>query len=231
MAVTTKRRTPADGPGSPPPIAATGALTRSSVGVPRRRRPGLLAAGVVLAVLGALAALWMVNAAGQRVPVLVLARTVPVGAAVADADLAVTDLSAGPGIVAVEAGRRSEVVGQVARTELVAGSLLSPDQLAPAGLLEAGQVLVVIALPPSRMPATGLAPGTPILVVSTPPTDADATAASAPASIAATVVRVGTPDLNGLTPVDVALPAGDGPALAARAATGRIAVVVRPTGR
>ncbi len=185
----------------------------------------------MLAVLGALAALWMVNAAGQRVPVLVLARTVPVGAAVADADLAVTDLSAGPGIVAVEAGRRSEVVGQVARTELVAGSLLSPDQLAPAGPPEAGQVLVVIALPPSRMPATGLAPGTPILVVSTPPTDADATAASAPASIAATVVRVGTPDLNGLTPVDVALPAGDGPALAARAATGRIAVVVRPTGR
>ena len=87
---------------------------------------------------------------------------------------------------------------------------------------------MVIAVPPSRMPATGLAPGTPILVVSTPITDADATTGGAPASIAARVVRVGTPDLNGLTPVDVAVPAGDGPALAARAATGRIAVVVPP---
>lgn len=240
MAVTTNRRSgSAAAPANPPRTASPGRGVGPGWGpgvvrtapVPSRRRPAQLLAGLVLAAVGALAAWWIVNDTAQRVPVLVIARPVAVGQVIADADVAISHVAVDRTVAVVPAARRADVVGQVARTELVAGAVLAPDQIGPVGPPTPGQVLVVIAVPASRMPATGLAPGTSILVVSTPTVDADAAAAKPPASIAATVIRVGTPDLNGLTPVDVAVPAGDGPALAARAATGRIAVVVRPSGR
>jgi len=43
------------------------------------------------------------------------------------------------------------------------------------------------------------------------------------------VARVGLPDLNGVSVIDVIAADDDGPALAARAATGRFALVVQPT--
>ena len=61
----------------------------------------------------------------------------------------------------------------------------------------------------------------------TPAADADPPA-GVPASITAVVVRVGAADLNGVSVVDVTVAPGDGPALAARSATGRIAIVVQP---
>lgn len=227
MAVTTNRRTRPD---SAPSEASSMPNLVRAMALPRRRRPWLVAGGVLLAIVGALTALWLVNATAQRRPVLVMARTVAMGSVITDADLAVTGVSSDPGVATVAASGRHEVVGKVARTELVAGSLLAPASLATAAAPARGEVLVVLALPPSRVPATGLTPGTPVLVVSTPTAEADAGSVGAPPTIVATVVRVGTPDLNGVTTVDVTVPAGDGPALAARAATGRIAVVVRPAG-
>jgi hypothetical protein len=229
MAVTTNRRTPHAQASSAPDASTMPKLVRA-MALPRRRRPWLVAGGAMLAILGALTALWLVNATAQRRPVLVMARTVAMGSVLTGADLGVTDVSTDPGVATMAASRRSDVVGAVARTELVAGSLVAPAALTTAAPPARGEVLVVLALPPSRMPASRLVPGTPVLVVSTPTADADATSTGAPPTIAATVVRVGTPDLNGVTTVDVTVPAGDGPALAARAATGRIAVVVRPAG-
>jgi hypothetical protein len=84
-----------------------------------------------------------------------------------------------------------------------------------------------VALPASRIPAIGLRPGDAILLVSTPAAQDDVPDGQ-PASIAARVVRVGPADVNGLVPVDVLVTSTDGPALAARAATGRVAVVVQP---
>ena len=227
MAVTTNRRTRPD---SAPSEASSMPNLVRAMALPRRRRPWLVAGGVLLAIVGALTALWLVNATAQRRPMLVMARTVAMGSVITDADLAVTGVSSDPGVATVAAPGRDEVVSKVARTEVVAGSLLAPASLATAAAPARGEVLVVLALPPSRMPATGLTPGTSVLVVSTPTAEADAASIGAPPTIAATVVRVGAPDLNGVTTVDVTVPAGDGPALAARAATGRIAVVVRPAG-
>ena len=59
-----------------------------------------------------------------------------------------------------------------------------------------------------------------LLVVDAPPVGADPLP-GAPSSFGATVVRVGPPDVNGTVVVDVAASAGEGPALATRAATGR----------
>ena len=48
--------------------------------------------------------------------------------------------------------------------------------------------------------------------------------------IAATVVRVGAADINGVTVVDVTTAAAAGPRLAVAAANGHVALVVEPSG-
>lgn len=229
MAVTTNRRNDNGQKPSatsvPPPLSNV----VHAASLPRRRRPALLAGGVVLAILGALSSLWLVNATAQRRPVLVMARTVAMGSTVSAADLAVTEVSSDPGVSTVAAARRGELLGQVARTELVAGSLLA-----------AGSSSTCCAA--SEWPGTR-GPRAPAVA------DARAGRAGHPHPrrghppdgcrprhlLGAGHDRrdrrpVGTADLNGLTPVDVTVPAGDGPALAARAGT-VVAVVVRPTGQ
>ena len=194
-----------------------------------RRRPGLYALGTVLVVVGALAAVWLVNSTGNRVPVLALARDVSYGDTITRADLTATEIAHDPSVRTVPADQVSTVVGTIAATTLVKGSLLAPSQFAAMAPPGAGQVLVPLAMPASRLPAGGLQPGDRILVIDTPPADADVPD-TAPGSIGATVVRVGRADLNDVTVIDVTAATGDGPALAVRSATGRFALVVEPAG-
>ena len=195
-----------------------------------RRRPGLLAAGLMLAALGGLVTVWLVNSAAHRVPVLVVARPVSVGTTLTDDDLARTDVSVDADVRTVSADEASQVVGRVAASDLAPGQLLAPASLADAGPPGPGRVLVVLSLPAARMPASWLPPGDRLFVVDTPPTDAGPPT-TPPATIPATVVRVGAPDLNGVTAVDVSAAAGDGPSLAARSATRGFAVIGQPRGQ
>jgi hypothetical protein len=180
--------------------------------------------------VAALVAVWLLNAAAHRVPVLVVARPVAVGSPIVTADLSRVEVSVDSGVATVPASQVDAVVGRLAATDLVPGALLAPALLTDVVPPRAGQLLVVLALPAARMPAGGLHPGDPLLVVDTPPADADPPSLQ-PGTIRATVVRVGAPDLNGVTAVDVTVSVGDGPALAARAATGRIAVMIEPRGQ
>jgi hypothetical protein len=84
-----------------------------------------------------------------------------------------------------------------------------------------------VAIISTRMPAAMLSPGDTLLVVDTPAPDGDPLP-TAPLTVQATVIRLAEPDLNGVTVVDLAVATAAGPALAARAATGRIAVVLLP---
>lgn len=197
--------------------------------VPTRRRPLLVALGVLLVALGALATWWLLDRAGDRVSVLAVVREVPYGAVVTEGDLAVTAVSVDPSVPIVPASERDSVVGAIAATRLLPGSLLSPASVMAVAPPSAGEVLVGVAVGSSRMPATGLREGDRIAVVGIPPQgdDIDRSAISA---IDATVVRVGDADLDGVVVVDVAVVPGDGPALAAWSASGRVAIVVRSRG-
>lgn len=211
----------ADGPMRAMPVAAPLRAPRP------RRRPGLLALGVALVAVGALAAAWLVSASSARVAVLVAARDVPYGTVLTDADLSSVEVAGTGGVAVIPAGERDRVVGRVAATTIVAGSLLAPAQLTAAAPPAPGEVLVGVPLKADRLPAGGLAPGDRILIVETPGVDGDPPTGP-PATLAATVVRVGPADLDGVSVLDVTVAAGDGPALAARSATGRIALVLLP---
>lgn len=193
-----------------------------------RRRPGLLTLGIALVAVGALAAVWLVNSAGQRTPVITVVREVPYGSVVTEADLGTANVSVDATVQTIPASEASTIVGSVAATNLVAGSLLGPAQLTTTAPPGTDEVLVAVAIPATRMPAGGLQAGDNVLVVDTPNPDA-APSGEPPGTIPATVVRLGPADVNGITVVDVTVATGDGPALAARSATGRIALVIQPS--
>ena len=194
-----------------------------------RRRPALLALGACLMALGILTGAWLVNGAGDRQSVLAVVRAVPFGSVITAADLTRAQVSHDATVATVPASDLAQIVGRVAATDLTPGSLLTRSAVTDVGPPAAGQVLVAIAVPPSRMPAGSLQPGDRVLVVDTPAEGGDPPALP-PTTIAATVVRFGSPDLNGVTVVDVTVATTDGPALAARSATGRIALVLQPRG-
>lgn len=173
---------------------------------------------------------WLVQAAGDREPVLVAARDIPAGTVITEADLAVARVSVDPGVTTVAAVHRTDLLGRIPTGDIPAGALLAQRQFGEFGPPLPGQVLVPVAVPISRMPLEPLHAGDRVLVVDTPAAEADPPT-TLPGSIPVEIERVGAADVNGIVVVDVSVAAGDGPALAARSATGRIALVLQPRAR
>jgi hypothetical protein len=117
-----------------------------------RRNTPLLAVGVVLVVIGALASAALRSGAAQRVPVLVVARPVMAGAVVTDADLREVDLSPAQGVTTVPASRRDDVIGRRAGSPLTPGMILSESLLASGAKLQSGEAVVPLALTAGRVP-------------------------------------------------------------------------------
>jgi hypothetical protein len=190
-----------------------------------RRRPGLMVAGIALTALGALVAAWLVTTAGDRTDVLVMARDVPYGSTIRTADVVSAPVAADPRVATVPAADLASVVGKIAATNLAAGTLLSSAELTSKGPPGPNEVLVPLAVTAQRLPVGGLAAGDRLLVVDAPAAGADPPQTE-PAAFTVTVARIGTPDLNGVSVIDVVAAQQQGPALATRAATGRFALVV-----
>ncbi|MGI5255627.1 SAF domain-containing protein [Actinacidiphila glaucinigra] len=234
-------------PSPPSPAAApSGAATPPAgpVAAPRmirqrRRRPGLIALSVALIAAGGLSGAVLYSSSGHRTAVVVVARDVPVGSRIAEADLATASIALDPAVQSVKASRATGLVGQRAATDLKAGSLLAPSQVTDQSLIGPGEQLVGVSVKPSQLPATPLMPGQKVLIVSTPDpgaesvqpgngsTDPAAGGGTSPVTLSAKVVTVGRPAAaTGAVVVDVAVPSTDGPALAAQVATGNVALVV-----
>ncbi|MBW3556941.1 MAG: flagella basal body P-ring formation protein FlgA [Actinobacteria bacterium] len=132
----------------------------------RQRRWSLAVVGLLLTLGAALAfaVLWM--NAGERRPVLVMARAVPAGQVITAADLQVVRVATDPGVAVVPSERRARVVGSTAGVDLVAGALLSDAQLGRPTAVAAGEAVVGVPLRPSQMPAR-LRPGDRVAVVDT----------------------------------------------------------------
>ncbi|MFD5070938.1 SAF domain-containing protein [Streptomyces sp. NPDC058369] len=208
-------------PGAVTPVAPPRALK------PRRRRPALIALSLALTAVGGLSGALLFTATGERTDVLAVSHEVAAGEVIEDSDLTEVSISLDPALKPVGAADRGGVVGKRAAVALTPGALLARDQYTDKSLLKEGDTLVGVATKPSQRPTSGLFPGRKVLIVSTPGENDDV-ADAPPQTIAATVVAVGdTADATGVATIDVAVPATDGPALAARAATGRVAIVVK----
>ena len=197
-------------------------------GLPRKRRPGMIALAAALIGAGILASAALYNREDHQVPVLMVTAAVPVGSVITSADVGTTTVAAGPGLQTIPARQLSQVVGLVAATSLRPGTLLAPSELTSKLPPGPGQDLVPVAVKPSGLPASGLVPGDQVLVVATPAGSSGSAAAPVITSpVGAVVEAVNTvPDQDGYDVVDLLVTSSNGPAVAEQAATGQIAIVV-----
>ncbi|MCX4515942.1 SAF domain-containing protein [Streptomyces sp. NBC_01619] len=226
-----------DSPAAAPPAPRPATPTRhdipitSTPPVKRERRWSVAALCVVLAVLCALGAAAAVTSASDRVQVLAIARDVPAGQALTDADLIVAEVSADAALTPVPAAQKASMLGKRPAVDLRKGGLLTTSQLAAGTGLGDDKQQVGVQVKRGQAPAGTLAPGDKVLAVTTPAQGEQATGKDAeapPSTIAAVVVTVSRPDASGTVVVNLAVATTDGPLLATRAAQGRIALVREP---
>lgn len=194
---------------------------------PKLRRPRTqIALAIALVAIGGLLAAWLVTGVGDTHAVLALRQMVSRGSVIGADDLTTAQINSDPTLHTVPASQRAQIVGKHAASDLVQGSLLTPDSTTAQSVPAAGQSLVGLSLTPAQMPALPLRPGDPVGIVITPGSQG-APPAAAPDTLAATVVD--THPGGGTTVqtiVDVSVPTSNAPLLAADAATGRIALIL-----
>jgi Flp pilus assembly protein CpaB len=195
----------------------------TSTAVPRstarlRRIDLRVVIGLALLLAGVLGTVAVVQRAGQRVPVLVVAREVPAGQVVGEQDVRVAEL-----------GLR--VVGRVASVPLAAGQILTPGAMVEGGpALGPGRVAMSVAVAPEHAAAGLLRAGDRVAVV--------ASGAPDQPDVRAGVVLSSVPVLSVMAPptdgggegrllVSVAVTLEEAPLLA-RAAQGTIDLVLLP---
>lgn len=207
--------------------ASGAARPPAQVTVRRRRRPAVMVVAVMLAAGGAGIAATTAIAAGHRVPVLALARDVPMGATLTDGDLRIAHVANDPALQPIGAGARDQVVGRHAATALSAGTLLTQSMLTDTFAPGSGQALVAVALKPGEMPARPLLPGDHVLAVTGIDPNTDSTVANGSgASLTVVVADVGRETADGTVVVDVVVGAADAATLAREASAGRVALVL-----
>jgi hypothetical protein len=112
------------------------------------------------------------------------------------------------------------------RTTVHRGELITAEDVTSAGIPAKGMSLVGVSLPPALLPAAQLQSGDQVRIVATPGAQGDLATGTSPTSIGATVVGVRGAGDNGQIVVDVSVPYDQAAELAARAATGKIALVL-----
>ena len=126
----------------------------------------------------------------------------------------------------MSADRLDTVVGQRAALDLSAGGLVTAASITTGVVPGEGQSVVGVALTAGMMPAQELRTGDRVRIVATPGAQGEV-AAGDPEVVAATVVGVRPGDAT--TPavvVDVLVPSPTAARLAARVATGKVALVL-----
>jgi len=185
--------------------------------------------GLALLLAGVVGTVGVVQRAGQRMPVLVMARDVQAGQVIGEQDVRVAELGLARGVAALGVRDRGRVVGQVASVPLAAGQVLGPTAVAEGPPLAAGQVLMSLAVAPEHAAAGTLRAGDQVAVVASGPPDQ-------PTATRAEVVLSPVPVLSVLAPdpdaggdgkllVSLAIPDDQVPALA-QAAHGTVDLVL-----
>ena len=223
MSLDTTEQTTAGGP--PPSAGQAPAAPKVGARTKERRRPLLFAICAVLVAAGALGAAFAFTSVNDTQEVLVVNRDVARGETIDPADLSVVRLSVDPALPPIGGSEKASIEGTRAAVDLWAGTLLSEQQVTEDLVPGEGESLVGISLTAAQMPSELLYAGDAGRVVTTPGDQGEVTDKD-PVTTEATVVGVSHVEATGETVVDVSVPQEDSADLAARAATGRVALVL-----
>ncbi|MDN4172228.1 MULTISPECIES: SAF domain-containing protein [Nocardioides] len=191
----------------------------------RRRRPWVFALCVALVVAGALGTAFVFTSVNDTREVLVVSQDVKRGEIIEAGDLSVVRVSVDPALTPLPGSQKAELEGNRAAVDLWAGTLLTEQAVTDSLVPGEGESLVGISLTPGQMPSEPLYGGDVVRIVTTPGDQGEVTDKD-PVTVEAIVVGVSRVEETGETVVDVSVPEGDAADLAARAATGRVALVL-----
>ncbi|WP_244929238.1 hypothetical protein [Nocardioides sp. W7] len=118
-----------------------------------------------------------------------------------------------------------DIVGRRAALDITAGGLLTSESTTDDPMPPPGRSVVGISLTPAQVPALALHGGDNVRIIVTPG-ETGTVPASGPEFTNAEVVDTGLDETTGNTVVNVLVPHGDAGLLAARAATGDVALVL-----
>lgn len=193
---------------------------------PRLRRRGLFVGGLTLVALAGVAGTALWNSTTDTHAVLALSESVMRGEEITEESLTVANITLDSSLDPISVDDLDQVVGQHAASDVPAGTILTQGALTSELVPGSGEELVGLAVTPNQFPVERLLAGDTVRVVDTP-REQDDPPEGEPSSTTATVVSVGPLDQTGRRVVDVIVEEGEGPQLAARAATGRIAIVLQ----
>lgn len=202
----------------------------------QRRRPLVLVAFVGLVVLGALLAVLGYNSATSTKDVVAVRESVAKGETIEKGDLRTVAVSVDASVATIPAEQAGRMVeGRRAAVDLPKGSLVSEDSIAQGTVPGVGKSVVGVTLPASQLPGEPLEVGDRVRVVDAPGVNGRAGGSSqgsgenseAPSEPAEVQVEVAGVRVAGdQTTVSVVVEAEQAGPLAARAATGRVVIVL-----
>ena len=185
----------------------------------------LVAASVAAVCLGALLGVWAWTSTSDTHEVVAVRQTIRRGETIGTGDLMTVQVGLDPGLRTLPGGRLAGLVGMRAAMDMAAGSLVTEEEVTPKVLPALGRSVVGVALPPSLIPGQALVAGDQVRIVTTPGAQGDVGQGD-PAAITATVVGLHPDGQSGQTVVAVEVPRERAAELAARAATGKVALVL-----
>lgn len=190
-----------------------------------RRRPALIVVAVVVTALGCLLGAWTWSATTNTEEVLAATHTIHRGEVIAAGDIQRIRISGDPALAPLPASAYDGIVGKRAALDISAGGLLTSESTSDAAMPPQGQSIVGISLTPAQVPAMAMHGGDKVRIIATPG-DTGGGATGTPEFTSATVVDTALDETTGNTVVNVLVPYPDAGVLAARAATGHVALVL-----
>lgn len=195
----------------------------------RKRRLPEMTAGLLLVAVCALGALWWQASSTERQPVLALRNAVERGQVIQLEDLQVVSIDTDQPIEMLADTESAQIIGRVARTDLAAGSIVTPQHFSSSSTLGAGEGVVGMALEAGQFPSLSLSPGEAVSVVLTPSAgDPRAFDDEIEATVLvgrATVVEVAQVGVQGGLFISVQVDEADAARVAAAAATNRVRLI------
>jgi flagella basal body P-ring formation protein FlgA len=190
-----------------------------------RRRPLLVVASVAAVCFGGLLGVWAYTSVTTAQEVVAVRTTIQRGTLISREDLVTARIGVDPALNPIPAAQLDGVVGQRAAMDLPTGGLVTQDSITATVVPAQDMSVVGVAVPAALLPGEPLRSGDQVRVVATPGQQGEVTD-DEQRSIAATVVGV-YPDVDsGQTVVSVQVPYDQAAELAARAATGKVAMVL-----
>lgn len=192
-----------------------------------QRRPFLWVVGLAALLMGAAASAWIYQSSSDTREVLAVRSTVERGQVITKADLMSVRISVDPALDPLSTSEAADVVGKRAALDLVAGGVVTADQVTDATIPAEGQSVVGLKLTSAMLPAEQVRVGDQVRIVTTSGTTTGAeTTTATPSTVDAEVVGIAADATSGDTILNVQVPHDDAPVVADRAASGRVAVVL-----